>query len=58
MQAPTTGVSDYYEKRRRMLIAKVIAADPDNPITEICIDRDTLKLIDQDVRRVGRPRNN
>jgi hypothetical protein len=51
-------VSECYEQRRRILISKVIKSETDNPISDICIDRDNLKLHHHDIRRVGRPKNN
>ena len=51
-------ISKYYELRRRKMIAEVIAANEEDPISEICLVTDTLQLKEHDKRRVGRPRNN
>ena len=51
-------ISDYYEMQRRRLIIEIITKDATDPITNICIDRDTLHLKSYDTKRVGRPRFN
>ena len=51
-------VREYYDKRRRKLIIELIQARPDNPISEICIDQNTLQIKSYANRRVGRPRFN
>ena len=51
-------ISEYYEQRRRKLIAEIVMSTDGDPIGDICVDRNTLRLKDHGARRVGRPRNN
>ena len=51
-------ISEYYEQRRRKLIAEIVMSTDGDPIGDICVDRNTLRLKDYGTRRVGRPRNN
>ena len=54
----TIPISEYYEGQRRKLIITIIRSDQEDPITDICTNKDTLKLKSYDTRRVGRPRFN
>ena len=51
-------ISEYYESQRRKFIIEIITTENEDPITSICIDKETLKLNSYNSRRVGRPRNN
>jgi len=51
-------ISEYYEQQRRKLIIAVLRSPQTDPITDICVDKSTLKLKDYETRRVGRPRFN
>ena len=51
-------ISKYHDLRRRKMIAEVIAANEEDPISEVCLVIDTLQLKEHDKRHVGRSRNN
>ena len=51
-------ISKYYETQRRKLIITLITSDEDDPIANICVNKETLTLKDYAKWRIGRPRNN